>query len=74
MYRFKEKHRDDKIVIPSIRLVVTSENVNQWAELIFKEFPAHKDMIEFVEEEKVKKVVVPKEEKPVSSPPSKIED
>jgi len=71
MYRFKEQFRDAKVCIPSLRLVVTADNVSQYAELIFK---SHKDMLELVEEvekvEKVKKVA----KEPVSSPPSKLDD
>ncbi len=76
MYKFKEQYRDAKISVPSIRLVITSENVNEHAELIHTAFPAHKEMIELVEEEKkeVKKISKSEKELPVSSPPTKIED
>lgn len=75
MYRFKEQYRDAKICIPSLRLEITSENVNQWAELIYKEFPTHKEMIELIEDKKeVKKVAKTEEVNPVSSPPLKSEE
>jgi hypothetical protein len=72
MYKFKEQYRDAKVSIPSIRLVITSDNVAKYAELMHNKNLQH--MIELIEVKESKKIGKVEKDVPTSSPSIKNED